>query len=112
MPLEVKLVTVWSSRLGKIPKTCIFDYGKFFTDFQNNTFLDFFERFFFKSSELLAKMVKYILFYQNMVAQIQYNFISPFCDKNVSRLLRTSGFNVKISKLNLTVFCSVFTISK
>ena len=53
-------------------------------------------------------MVECILYYLNMVAQTQKNFISPFCDKNVSRLLRTSGFNVKILKINLTVYCGFF----
>ena len=43
-------------------------------------------------------MVECILFCLNMVAQSQLNLISPFCDKNVSRLLRTSGFNVKFFK--------------
>ena len=27
------------------------------------------------------------------------------CDKNASRLLQTSGFNVKVLKINLTAFC-------
>ena len=53
-------------------------------------------------------MVECILFDLNIVAETQQNWISPFCDKNVSRLLRTSGFNVKVFKLNLKVFCIFF----
>ena len=43
-----------------------------------------------------------------MVAQTMLNLISPFCDKNASRLLRTSGFNLKVLKINLTAFCILF----
>ena len=57
-------------------------------------------------------MIECILFYLNMIAQTQYNLISPFCDRNASRLLRTSGFNMKVLKMNLTEFCIFFTISK
>ena len=42
---EVQVVLVWSSRLGKTPKTCIFAYDRFFTLFLNNTFFEIFERF-------------------------------------------------------------------
>ena len=56
-------------------------------------------------------MAEYILFYLNMVAQTQKNLIVPFCDKNVSGLLRTFGFNVNVLKINLTAFCIFFTIS-
>ena len=52
-------------------------------------------------------MFECILFYLNMVAQTLKNLISPFCDKNVSRLLRTSGFNDKVLKIILTAF-SIF----
>ena len=98
------MVTVWSSRLGKKHhKHAILIMVIFLRIFKIIHFWKFLKDF-LKSSELLAKMVRNILFYQNMVAQTQYNCISPFCDKNVSRLLRTSGFNVKILKLNLTVF--------
>ena len=31
--IEVQMVTVWSSRLGKTSNTCIFAYGRFFTHF-------------------------------------------------------------------------------
>ena len=54
-------------------------------------------------------MVKGILFYLNMVAQTQYKLISPFCDKNVSRLLHTS--NVKVLKINLKEFLMFFKMS-
>ena len=53
-------------------------------------------------------MVECISFYLNMVAQTQKNLISPFCDKNVSRLLCASGFNVKVLKFNLMAFCIFF----
>ena len=53
-------------------------------------------------------MIECILFYLIMVAQTQQNWISPFCDKNVSRLLRTSGFNMTVLKINLTEFCIFF----
>ena len=56
-------------------------------------------------------MVECIFFYLNMVAQTQWNLISPLCDKNVSRLLLTSGFNVKVLKINLMAFHVFFTIS-
>ena len=64
--------------------------------------------FFYISSEAHAKLVECILFYLNVVAQNQYNLISPFCDKNVSRLLRISGFNVKALKINLTALLYFF----
>ena len=43
-------------------------------------------------------------FYLNMVGRTQWNLISQFCDKNIVRLLCTSGFNVKVLKLNLMAF--------
>ena len=53
-------------------------------------------------------MVECILFYLNMVAKAQQILISPYCDKNVSRLLGTSGFNEKVLKINLTAFYNFF----
>ena len=42
--IEVQVVTVWSSRLGKTPNTCISDFGRFPTHFQNNAFYEIFEK--------------------------------------------------------------------
>ena len=76
--------------------------------FLNNTFFEIFERF-PKISEVYLKMVECILFYLNMVAEILLNLISPFCDENVSRILGTSGFNVKVLKINFTAFFLQFS---
>ena len=43
--VEVLVVITWSSRLWKTPNTCTFPNGRFFTHFQNYTFLEIFERF-------------------------------------------------------------------
>ena len=67
-----------------------------------------FLKVFRKSFEAHVKMVECILFYLNMVAQIKSNLIGPFCDENVSRLLRISGFDVKVLKINFTEFCNFF----
>ena len=78
-----------------------------FYDFLNNTFLRFLKDF-CKLSEAHAKTVECILSYLNMVAQTQKKSIIPFCEKKVSRLLHTAGFNVNVLKINLTELCTFF----
>ena len=47
-----------------------------------------------------------------MVGKIQWNLISPFVTIDIPRLLRTSGFNVKVLNINLTAFCIFSAIFK
>ena len=61
-----------------------------------------------KSSVTQAKMVECILFDLTMVGKTLWNLNSPFVTIDISRLLRTSGFNVKVLNINLTAFCILF----
>ena len=57
-------------------------------------------------------MVRNLFILSEHVSTNSIDLISLFCDKNITRLLRTSGFNVKVLKINLTAVCNFFTISK
>ena len=68
--IEVQMVSVWSSRLGKTSNTCILLMADFLRISEITHFFEILDKN-WKSSIAHAKMVECILFYLNMVAQTQ-----------------------------------------
>ena len=66
-----------------------------------------------KSSVARNKLVECILFDLNMVGKTHWNLISShFVAINILLLLLTSGFNMKILKINFTAFLFQFLKKK
>ena len=92
--IEVQVISNPSSRLEKHQTSKFLLINNFYDRFKNAHFLHF--QVFFLNNH--TKIIVCVLFYISILDQAQYSLISPFLTVILSRLVSTSGFNVKVQR--------------